>query len=423
MDSTTVAALALIAGCAVLAPVLAELLRRFRIPGVVIEIGLGILIGPQVLGLAHITDIVTALSSLGLSFLMFLAGYEIDLARIKGRPLDLGLAGYGVSLVLAFGLAVALVDEGFALSTLVIALALTTTALGTLLPMLRDAGVVDTRFGSYLMGVGTVGEFAPVVAIALLLSGDNPASTAVLLVVFVVIAVAAALLAVRPQPPRVVDVMARNLHSSSQLPVRVAVLLVVLLVWVASRLSLDVLLGAFAAGVVVRLLSVGRDGEVVREKLEAIGFGFLVPIFFIVSGMQFDIDALTSSASTLLRLPLFLVLFLVVRGIPALLLYRRDLPGALRAPLALFSATELPLIVVITGIGVSTGRMLPENAAALVGAGMLSVLVYPLVGFWLVRRSGLVEPEVEQAGERDGLVEIEGLTSDEPELGDGYDGL
>jgi len=130
--------------------------------------------------------------------------------------------------------------------------------------------------------------------------------------------------------------------------------------------------GPSRLSVVVRLLSHGADGEVVRVKLEAIGFGFLVPIFFIVSGMQFDVDALLSSPSTLLRLPLFLVLFLVVRGIPALVLYRRDLPHDQLLPLALFSATGLPLIVVITGIGVDTGRMLPENAAALVGAGMIA---------------------------------------------------
>ncbi|MGZ4703832.1 MAG: cation:proton antiporter domain-containing protein, partial [Acidimicrobiales bacterium] len=201
---------------------------------------------------------------------------------------------------------------------------------------------------------------------------------------------AAALIAIRPQPPKVVALLRKNLHSSSQLPVRISVLLIILLVWLASSLGLDVLLGAFAAGVVVRLLSQGDDGEVVRVKLEAIGFGFLVPIFFIVSGMQFDVDALLSSPSTLLRLPLFLVLFLVVRGIPALVLYRRDLPRDQLVPLALFSATGLPLIVVITGIGVDTGRMLPENAAALVGAGMVSVLIFPVVGFSRLRRADVV---------------------------------
>jgi len=390
VNSAELSTLALIAAAAVLAPVLADLLRRFRIPSVVLEIGLGILIGPQVLKWAHTDDVVDAFAALGLSFLMFLAGYEIDLVRIKGQPLVKAVSGFGVSLVLAGLFAFAMVSTGFALNTLVIGLALTTTALGTLLPMLRDAEVLNTRFGSHVLAIGTVGEFGPIVMIALLLTGDNPFGSAILLVVFVVVAVSAALLATRPQPPRLVRLLQSNLHSSSQLPVRVSVLLIVVLVWVASALGLDVLLGAFASGVVVRLFSSGPDGEVVREKLDAIGFGFLVPIFFIVSGMNFDIDALTSSTSTLLRLPLFLVLFLVIRGLPAIVLYRRQLPLNQRLPLALFSATALPLIVVITDIGVETGRMRPENAAALVGAGMLSVLIYPLVGFALLRRAGVV---------------------------------
>jgi Kef-type K+ transport system membrane component KefB len=167
----------------------------------------------------------------------------------------------------------------------------------------------------------------------------------------------------------------------------VAVLFIFGLVYLAFRLSLDVLLGAFAAGIVVRLFVRGEDSGIVKGKLEAIGFGLLVPIFFIVSGMNFHLTALTSSPSALLRVPLFLVLFLVVRGTPALLLYRRGLPTRLRPPLALFSATALPLVVVITTIGVAEGRMLPVNAAALVGAGMLSVLLDPMLARLLLGRA------------------------------------
>jgi len=388
MDDTTISSLALIAAAAVVAPILVELLRRFRIPGVVVEIALGIIIGPQVLHLAQTTDFIRGLSDLGLTFLMFLAGYEINLQEVKGRPLVKATIGWAISLGLAFAFAFVAVSTGFGLSTLFIGLCLTTTALGTLLPILRDAGVAETRFGAYILAIGTVGEFGPIVAIALLLTSNNPLSTAVLLVAFVAVALVAALLATRHQPPRVVDVLRRNLHSSAQLPVRVSVLLVVLLVWLAASLNLDVLLGAFAAGIVVRLFSAGEDGDVIRVKLEAIGFGFLVPVFFIVSGMNFDLDALRDSPATLLRLPVFLGLFLVVRGVPALLLYRKDVDRSEVMPLALFSATALPLIVVITTLGVQEGRMLPGNAAALVGAGMLSVLIYPLIGFGMLRRAG-----------------------------------
>lgn len=386
MESSNISTLAVIAAVAVCAPLLAELLRRFRIPGVVIEIGLGIIIGPQVLKLAQISDVVTAFSELGLTFLMFLAGYEINFGQIKGTPLNKAVGGWFISLVLAFAVGAVMVTAGFGLNTLILGLALTSTALGTLLPMLRDSGTLETHFGGLVLAIGTVGEFGPIVAVALLLTGANPLGTSILLVVFVVIAASAALLAARAHQPRFVSMLSKHLHSSAQLPVRISVLLIVLLVWVASELGLDVLLGAFAAGIVVRLFSAGRDEEVIRVKLEAIGFGFLIPIFFIVSGMKFDLDALTSDPATLLRLPIFLGLFLVVRGVPAFLLYRNEVPRKQLLPLALFSSTALPLVVVITSIGLSTGRMLPANAAALVGAGMLSVLLYPLIGFALLRR-------------------------------------
>ncbi len=388
MDSASASSLTLIVVAAVVAPLLAEALRRFRVPGVVLEIGLGIVIGQQVLGWADVTVIVAGFGNLGLSFLMFLAGFEIDLGRIRGRPLSRATLGWGLSLVLALSVAGVLVLEGFAVSDLLIGLSLTTTALGTLLPMLRDADALETPFGAHILAVGTVGEFLPIVAIALLLTSDNPGTTGLLLVAFIVLAVGATLLATRARSPRVVELMQRHLNSSAQLPVRIAVLMIAVLVWVASHLGLDVLLGAFAAGIIVRLFTAGDDQAVVGSKLEAIGFGFFVPVFFVVSGMKFDLDALLGDPSTVLRVPLFLALFLVVRGLPALLLYRRDLPRPDRAALAFFSATALPLVVVITGIGLETHRMRPENAAALVGAGMLSVLVFPLVGFAIRRRAG-----------------------------------
>ncbi|MCB1248570.1 MAG: cation:proton antiporter [Acidimicrobiales bacterium] len=390
MEQDTIATLALIAIIAVLSPVLADLLRRFRIPGVVIEIVLGIIIGPQVLALATPDDIVTGLSELGLAFLMFLAGYEIELSEIKGKPLNRAAAGWGLSLVVAFTFAFVLIEVGEGLSTLMIGLALTTTALGTLLPIVRDAGILETRFGGYIMGIGTVGEFGPIVAIAVLLSGDAPIHTLILLAVFIGIAVLAAVLMLRARPPRWLELLRKNLHSSAQLPIRVSVLLIIALVWVAADLGLDVLLGAFAAGMILRMAAGGPDRETVRIKLEAIGFGFLIPIFFIVSGMKFDIDALLSDRSELIRVPMFLLAFLVVRGLPVLALYRDDLPGIQRNALALMAGTQLPLVVVITTIGLDTGQMLPSNAAALVGAAMLSVLLYPSIGLGLLKRAGVL---------------------------------
>ena len=393
MIEASIPTFVLIAAIAVISPLLAERLRRFNVPDVVLELAFGIIVGPYVLKLAHTNDVVNGLSDIGLAFLMFLAGYELDLQRIRGRPLRLASLGWLLSLGIAFGFAFALVSTGLALDTLVVGLALTTTALGTLLPMLRDAGLLEARFGAYIVAIGTAGEFGPIVAVAVLLTRKDPFITSALLVFFVAIAVACALLASRTRPPRMVALLRRHLHSSAQLPVRVSVLLVLVLVYLAFELGLDVLLGAFAAGVVVKLFTVGEDSEVIKGKLEAIGFGFLIPIFFIVSGIHFDLHVFLTGPTALLRIPLFLALFLVVRGLPALLLYRTALPRDERVPLALFSATGLPLIVVITSLGVSQGRMLPENAAALVGAGMLSVLLLPMLGLNRLRRSGEVDPD------------------------------
>jgi Kef-type K+ transport system membrane component KefB len=405
MGDAWIPTLVLIAAIAALSPVIAELSKRIGIPSVVIELCLGIVVGPYVLGLAHPDLVVNGFSDMGLAFLMFLAGFELDLERIRGRPLQLAAAGWVASLVLAGLAGFAFVSFGLALDSVVLGLAFTTTALGTLLPVLRDAGVIDTDFGRYVMAVGTVGEFGPIVAVALLLTQKDPVITVLLLVLFVATSVAASLLAIRRQPPRVVAVLRRNLNSSAQLPVRVSVLLILLLIYMAFELGLDVLLGAFAAGIVVRFFTEGEDSEVIRAKLEAIGFGFLVPIFFIVSGIHFDLHALIHQPSALVRVPLFLMMFLIVRGLPVAIFYRKALPGRLQTPLALFSATGLPLIVVITGIGVSVGRMRPSNAAALVAAGILSVVLYPLFGLRQLRRAGVV------AEGADTLVEL--LPSDE----------
>jgi Kef-type K+ transport system membrane component KefB len=385
VNRDTFATLAVIATVAVLAPLISEAVKGV-VPGVVLEICFGIVVGPQVLGIAKITPLIDGLAGIGLTFLFFMAGYEIDVQRLRGRPLRLATMGWIASLVLALALAATLVITGFAISTLLIALALTTTALGTLLPMLEDAGEMHTRFGALVLAIGAVGEFLPIVAITLLLSGHNPFSTGLLLVGFVLLSVATAALALRPTPHRVALLLGRTLESSSQLPVRIAVLLVVLLVWVASRLGLDVLLGAFAAGLVVRLANQGENAKVIDTKLSAISFGMFVPIFFIVSGITFDLHALTDSPSTLLRVPVFVLLFLVVRGLPTLVSHRHALALPDRVAAALLASTALPIIVAITKIGLAEHEMKPENAAALVAAGMVSVLVFPAIAFALRRR-------------------------------------
>jgi Kef-type K+ transport system membrane component KefB len=389
MIESAIPTLVLIGLAAVLAPIVAEWSRRFvAVPEVVIQIVFGILLGPFVLNLAHPNNIVTALSDFGLTYLMFLAGTELDLSTMRQGHLGRAAGSWVTTLVLALAVGVVLRATGLVLDHVVVALCLTTTALGTLLPILHDAGVLHTPIGPSMLSVGAIGEFGPIVAVAVLLTNRDPRLTFLLLALFVVVAVIAALLATQVHPPRVIALMRKHLNSTAQLPVRISVLLVILLVYLAEKLSLDVLLGAFAAGVVVRLFIQGEDSQPITSKLEAIGFGFLIPIFFIDSGIRFDLHALVHMPKVLLLVPMFTVIFLFTRGLPTWAFFRGVVTKVEARTLAVFSATGLPLIVVITTLGVSEHRMKPQNAAALVAAGMLSVLIYPLVGLrWLDKGS------------------------------------
>ncbi|NJP49114.1 cation:proton antiporter [Streptomyces sp. SBST2-5] len=386
--------LVLIMGAAVLAPLLVFAAGRWvRIPLVIFEIVLGVLIGPDVLGWAHSTEVVDTLADLGLSMLIFLAGYEIDFAAVRGDTLRRSLWAWLVSLGLGIGLAF-LVSGEDVLQALVVGTALTSTALGTVLPMLRDSGELKGRFGTVMSAFGAVGEFGPVVAVTLLLSGRRPAESAALLVAFGVITGLAVLWALRPRPPWFGRLAERTLHSSAQFAVRFVMLLLACMLGLAEVFGLDVLLGAFAAGVLTRIIlqrAVPAAGGVVLSKVEAMGFGFLVPLFYVVTGIEFDLHALLHDPEALLLVPVFLLLVVLVRGGPVFLLAPRDLGRRDRAALALFASTCLPLVVAITTIGVDQKLLATDEAASLVGAAMISVLVLPLLATRV--RAGARRPE------------------------------
>ncbi|HSC20206.1 MAG TPA: cation:proton antiporter [Solirubrobacterales bacterium] len=365
--------------------------KRFAPPVVVLELFLGILIGPEVLNLAHPGDFIEFFSNLGLGMLFFFAGYEIDFQRIKGRPMELGALGWLFSILLAYGIGGLLAAGGVVVSFLYTGSAMATTAIGTLIPILRDNGELKTRFGTYLLAAGGAGEFGPILLVTLVLSTTNPLHESVILLGFVALALALALVSVR-YAWRGWPALERTFEASSQLAVRVTVVLVFGLVLLASNLGLDVLLGGFVAGMITRLALKGHELAIFESKLTAVGFGFFVPFFFVTSGIEFDLAAL-GSAAALGKLLLFFVLFLVVRGVPALLLYRGILGLRDRTALAFYSATELPLVVAITTIAIEDGHMRPSTAAGLVGAAMLSTLIYPFVAMAL--RKDALEQESE----------------------------
>lgn len=370
---------------AVVAPLLARGIRPvIRVPIIVFELILGILAGPAVLGWVEPTPILDKLSDFGLALLFFVAGSEIDFRAVAGKPLARASLGWLLSVVLgiALGLAIA-AGEG----VVVVGIALSSTALGTLMPILRDAREMDTPFGKAITVIGTAGEFLPLIAISVFLSTRATPIAAAVLLAFVVLAALAVLLAHRVPHGRLHAVVRATLHTSDQFGVRFVLLLIAGLVGLSVVLDLDMLLGAFVAGAVWRIIMARapkKDAEAVESKIEAIAFGFLVPIFFLYTGVTFDLKALAASPSAVLLVPVFLIALLVIRGAAAQLSAPAGSTVRDRTALGLLAATGLPIIVAVTAIGVDHHLITSATAAALVCAGMLSVLIFPLTGM-LVR--------------------------------------
>jgi Kef-type K+ transport system membrane component KefB len=380
---------------AALAPLVVGLLPRLRLPQVVVLIVGGIVIGPQVLGLAE-TESIALLSDVGLGFLFLLAGYELDLTLFRQRAGRLAVVGWLVTTVLACAVVGLLAAAGLVRAFVPVALGLTTTALGTLLPILRDNDMLRGRLGPYVLAAGAVGEFLPVVAIAIFLGANGKFLGLISLCAVGVLALVLTF-APRLAHGRVQEILRRGEHATGQTTLRWTVALLLLLLVVANDFGLDVVLGAFLAGVVLHRWAPG-DVHALEEKLDAVGYGFFIPIFFVSSGMGLDLRSILEAPG---RLVLFFVLLLAVRGLPTLLVYRRALPLPQRVELTFLAATALPLLVALSEIGLENGSMLPENAAALVGAGVLSVLVFPAAAVAIDRRQArgrVVEPRTVEPG-------------------------
>jgi Kef-type K+ transport system membrane component KefB len=373
-----------VAAVALLAPLILGLLPRLPVPQVVLLLVGGTVIGPHVLALGTPGD-VQILADVGLGFVFLLAGYEVDL-RLFGK--DAGrraIAAWFVSLALALGVVALLAAAGLVRAFVPVALGLTTTALGTLLPVLRERALLHGRLGRYLLAAGAVGELFPVLGIAVFLGTQSRFTALVSLGGVAVLAIVLGLArrVVRPGG-RLATVIELGQHETTQITLRGTVLLLIALIAVTDRFHLDAVLGAFLAGVVLRRWA-GRTAPVLESKLDAIAYGFFIPVFFVYSGMSLD---LPSIAEAPLRLLLFFALLLGCRGLPALLIYRGVLTWRQRTQTALVTATALPTLVALTEIGVRNGTMLRENAAALVGAGVLTVLLLPTLAVAIHRPKG-----------------------------------
>lgn len=371
-----------------LAPWLANKIGRELVPVVVLELILGIIIGPQGLQWATYNGALPYLSNFGMAFLFFLAGTEIDIAALRGRPLRVGVYSWFASVIISISICFALQQAGLIEAWTLVALIITTTALGIVVPILRDEHQLDTNFGRYVLASGMMGEVGPILVMSLLfVRGGELGQQSLLTLLFILIVLLVFWASLRTRPPGLIKLLAYTMHQSGQWPIRLCMLLLTVMVVLAENFGLDLALGAFAAGMAAglatRMPATAEAGEkkesVLNHKLDAIGFGFLIPIFFVTSGMKLDIAALAAHPVNFLLILLFAILLLLVRGLPVAWLARKDLQRGELPPLAFYSATSLSLIVAITNIAVERGMMPGEQAAILVGAGLLSVIVFPLL--------------------------------------------
>jgi Kef-type K+ transport system membrane component KefB len=390
-------ALFIICFIAVLAPLLARLPALIRTPVVVLELLLGILVGPSGAGWVTSQGAIGFLGEFGLIFLFFQAGFEFDFnhGKIGTAPLRLGAVAWLASLGLTSVFIGLLYIVGLVRAPLLIGLVLPTTSFGILIPILRQTGDLESDFGRYVLGAAAIGELVPIILVALALSREHNYLHQILLsMVFLATAIEAIFFARSLRSERLSRTIARWMGDSSILPVRISLLLLLGLVSLANKLGMEMVLGAYTAGMMIAMLT---KVEILQYRLTSIGSGFLIPLFFITSGVEFDLPALVTSPASLARLVLFCAGFLFIRVLPVLL-YKHVLPERDLLPLALFSATTLPLVVAVTYLGVRTGDMLPENAHALVGAAVIAVAVFPTLAILLRSKS--------EETRRDGVVAI-----------------
>ena len=374
-----------------LAPLALGFFPRVRLPSIVLELVLGIAIGPSVLGWVEPDLAVSILALVGLAFLLFLSGLEIDFERLRGRILRLTSIGFAVSFGIAIVLGLGLKAGGFVKSPLFVAIVLVASSVGVLVPVLKDSGDISSSFGQLVIAAASIAEFGSIVLLSLFFSGKGSTSTAgtlILLVGFGLVVLLVGLAIAGVEHSLSLDRVLRRLQdTTAEIRVRAAFVLLIGFTALADTVGFETILGAFAAGALLSLID--RDKAMthpeLRVKLEAVGFGVFIPVFFVASGVRFDLDALFASASTVARVPLFLLAIYLARGLPALLYV--GLLGRSRSVIAgVLQATSLTFIVAATQIGLELGVVSQASAAGLVAAGLLSVAISPTLGLVLLQR-------------------------------------
>src|SRR5712691_296128 len=387
--------LAIVAAVAFLAPLALGLVPALRLPAVVLEIVLGIVVGPAVLGWVHVDGPVRVMSLLGLAFLLLLAGLEVEFDMLRGRLLRVTATGFVASFGIAVAVGFVLDAAGVTGAPLLIAIMLSATSLGVVIPVLKDSGEASTSFGQIVIAAASIADLATIVLLSLFFSeqSSTTGSKLVLLGGFALLVAAIGFAVLRAQRSmRISAALVRLQDTTAQIRVRGAFVLLAAFVVLADKFGLEAILGAFIAGAVLKLVDTDQamTHPQFHRKLEAAGFGVFVPFFFVVSGVKFNLHALFASGSTLARVPIFLVALLAARGLPAVL-YRRDAGARKSVAAGLLQATSLGFFVVAGQIGMNLGLISQATGAALIAAGLLSVLILPAAALALLR--GSPEPQ------------------------------
>jgi Kef-type K+ transport system membrane component KefB len=382
--------LLIVVAVGLLAPLTLGFFPRLRLPAIVLEIVLGIVIGPSGLGWVTPDLPVSILALVGLAFLLFLSGLEIDVRRLRGRILKLTGVGFAVSFAIAIILGLGLKAGGFVKSPLFVAIVLVSSSLGVIVPVMKDSDNASSSFGQLVIAAASIAEFGAIILLSLFFSGKSSTSTAGTLILLGLFGLAVALVGVAiagfERSISLSRVLRRLQDTTAQIRVRAAFVLLIGFTALADQVGLATILGAFAAGAL--LSTIDRDDmthPLFRLKLEAIGFGVFIPVFFVTSGLRFDVNALFASASTVARVPLFLIAIYLARGLPAIVYVR--LLGRSRSVIAgVLQATSLTFVVTATQIGLQLGVVTQATAAGLVAAGLLSVVISPALALALLRR-------------------------------------
>ena len=381
MEEGSLRGLAIVAAVGFFVPLLLGFVPRLRLPSVVLEIAVGAVIGPSVLGWVQVDEPIRIFSRLGFASLLFLAGLEIELDLLRGALLRLAAWGFLFSLLLSVVFCYALRAAGLLETPLLVAILLSATSVGLVIPVLKDAGEIASPFGQLVVVAISIADFGAILLLTLLFStqSGSVSETFFLLATVSLLCVLIALATTGlGRWKRLSETLQRLQDTTAMIRIRGAAFLLIAFVVLVEEMGLEIILGAFAAGVLLGYLDRDslRTHPQFQSRLQAVGFGIFIPVFFVTSGLQLDLQGLVTGGSTLAVVPVFFAGLLLVRGVPALLYVR--LLGRRRAGVAgLLQATSLPFLVAGARIGVELGKMSQATAAALIMGGILSVLILP----------------------------------------------